>query len=122
MLVYSGLIEADGLTAPHDELLEDYCLFPVTSLYPLHVDRGDTFPLPVREPGKLSQVAEMLILHRGGAWLIVRGDKGKGEAVAAHVKSRLQQSNSAAQSTTWQVRQNRSFGKVQVLLVANDAD
>jgi len=122
VLVYSGLIEADGLTAPHDELLDDYCSFPVTSLYSLGVDRGDLFPLPMREPIIMSQVAEMLIVHRGGVWLVVRGDKSKGEAVAAHIKSRLQQSNTAAPSTMWQIRQSHSFGKVQVLLLVNDAN
>jgi mannosyltransferase len=121
VLVYSGLIEADGLTAPHDELLEDYCLFPITSLYPLNVDRGDMFPLPMREPGIMSQAAEMLVVHRGGAWLIVRGGKRKAEAVAAHVTSQLQQPSATATSMSWQTRQSRSFGNVQILLLTNDA-
>lgn len=121
VLVYSGLIEADGLTSSHDELLEDYCLFPVTSLYLLDVDRGDLFPLATREPGKLNQVAEMLVIHRGGGWLIVRGSEGTARGVAAQIKSELERKNPAAGSNKWHLNEIRSFGKVHILKLTADA-
>jgi len=83
VLVASGYIEADELRQPHAELLEDYCRSPVLSLYPLDVDRGDIFPLPLHEPERLDQVAEMMALHRGGAWLVVRGDELAAQRIAA---------------------------------------
>jgi hypothetical protein len=113
-------IEADGLRQPHDELLEDYCLLPVTSLYPLAADRADLFPLPMHEPGKLEQVREMLIVHRGGAWLIVRGDQQAGQRVAERIRANLERSSAAGTSGKWRTKEARSFGRVQVLLLAAD--
>src|SRR5205823_378307 len=117
----SGLIEADELRQPHDELLEDYCLAPVNSLYPLEVDRGDIFPLPLHEPGKLDQVAEMLLVHRGGAWLIVRGDKKSADRIAGQITTHLRRAAVPETSVNWQVEDARSFGKIQVLLLGTEA-
>jgi hypothetical protein len=121
VLVASGLIEADSLREPHGELLEDYCLLPVTSLYPLDADRSDMFPLPMQEPGRLEQVVEMLLIHRGGAWLIVRGDRQAGQRVAARIRANLQRSSGPETSSRWRVQEARSFGLVQVLLLAVEA-
>jgi hypothetical protein len=118
ILVSSGLIEADGLRQPHDELLEDYCLLPVTSLYPLDAPRDDMNPLPLHEPDKLAQVAEMLIVHRGGAWLVVRADRSAATRIAAALTRRLERLNSPGANTTWRVMQSKSFGRVQVLLLS----
>ena len=121
VLVFSGLIEADELRQPHDELLEDYCLAPVNSLYPLDVDRGDMFPLPLHEPGRLEQVAEMLIVHRGGAWLVARGNQRVGRRIADQIASHLGAAAVADTSGKWQVEESRSFGNVQVLLLESGA-
>jgi len=112
VLVYSGLIEADELRQPHDELLADYCLAPVTSLYPLDVDRGDMFPLALHEPGKLDQVAEMLMIHRGGAWLIVRGDKPAAARIAEEIMTSLRAASVAESSVKWRGKESQSFGRV----------
>jgi mannosyltransferase len=117
VLVASGLIEADALRQPHDELLEDYCLLPVTSLYPLGVDRADMFPLPLHEPETLDQVVEMLVVHRGGVWLIVRGDRKRGEHLAVLMVANLKQASVPGSGATWQIRAKQSFGRVQVLLL-----
>ena len=85
VLVYSGLIEANALREPHDPLLEDYCLLPVASLYPLDLEPADMIPLPVHEPGRLDQTAELLVVHRGGAWLIVRGGREAGQKIATEI-------------------------------------
>jgi hypothetical protein len=117
VLVWSGLIEAGGLDGPHEELLEDYCLLPVTSLYPIAADRADLFPLQTNKPGQLTQVAEMLAVHRGGAWLIVRGDELTGGQVAGAVIAGLEASSAAGVSARWGIKEQRSFGRVQVLLL-----
>jgi len=122
VLVFSGLIEADELHQQHDELLEEYCLAPVNSLYPLDIDRGDMFPLALHEPGKLDQVAETLVLHRGGAWLIVRGDKKNGARIAEEITTRLRAGAVADASSNWRIKQSQSFGKVQALLLAADGN
>ena len=121
VLVASGFIEADALRWAHDELLEDFCLLPVNSLYPLDVDRADMFPLPMHEPGRLDQVVEMLVVHRGGAWLIVRGNQQAGRRVAHRITMHLESSNAIGASTKWQIQESRSFGAVQVLLLTSDA-
>ena len=117
VLVWSGLIESDALRQPHDELLEEFCVFPVTSLYPLDTDPSDIFPLPTREPGQLDQVVEMLIVHRGGAWLVVRGDRNVAEQIATPITAKLQKSSVPEINTKWQIGEHRSFGRVQALLL-----
>ncbi len=116
IFVYSGYIEADELTQPHDELLDEYCLSPVNSLYPLDVAPSDMFPLPMHQPGRLPQPGEMLTVHRGGCWVVVRGNKNFGQSVVMQVNATL--SGSAANSN-WEVKEARSFGKVQALQLIN---
>jgi mannosyltransferase len=120
ILVSSGFIEADGLRQPHDELLEDYCLLPVTSLYPLDAPREDLIPLPLHEPDRLEQVAEMLVIHRGGAWLVVRSDWPTATRIGAALARRLERLNPPGTNATWRIAQSNSFGRVQVLLLASD--
>jgi len=118
VLVASGLIEADGLRQPHDPFLDDYCLLPATSLYPLMVDRGDLIPLPMREPGRLDQTTEIIVAHRGGAWLVVRGTRELGERIAARIVVSLNGSNVPGTNMRWRIKEAKSFGRVQVLLLA----
>src|SRR5262245_54747755 len=122
VLVFSGLIEADELHQQHDELLNDYCLAPVDSLYPLEIDRGDMFPLAVHEPGKLDHVAEMLVVHRGGAWLVIRGDKKNGARIAEEIRANLRAAAVVDASTNWRIKDSRTFGKVQALLLTADGN
>ncbi len=121
VLVYSGLIEADELLQLHDELLDDYCLAPVNSLYPLDIDRGDLFPLSLNEPGDLIELAHLLMVHRGGAWLVVRGDKQKALRVADNVIAHLAPGAVQGAGMSWRVAESQSFGKVQVLLLSASA-
>ncbi len=122
VLVFSGLIEADELKQPHAELLEDYCLAPVTSLYPLDVDRGDMFPLGLHEPEKLDQVAEMLVVHRGGTWLVVRSNKETAARIAGEIVVHLKSAAVPDVAATWGVAESQSFGKVQALLLTANAN
>jgi mannosyltransferase len=115
VVVASGLIEAHELSQPHDDLLEEYCLFPLTSLYQIEADRSDLFPIAMRGPLALDPVAEMLIVHRGGAWLVVRGDNEAGRTLADAICAHLQRGTSGESNITWRTAEVRSFGRVQVL-------
>ena len=118
VLVWSGLIEADALRQPHDELLVEYCLFPVNSLYPLDVEPADVFPLPLKQPGRLEQVVEMLMVHRGGAWLIVRGDRSTGQSIAQSMVANMDKSSIQVGGGKWQILNQESFGNVQAIRLA----
>jgi hypothetical protein len=104
VFVASGLIEADGLRGPHEPLLEEYCLFPVTSLYPLATDRRNLVPLPFRDPGRRVRGVQNLIDERGGAWFIIRG----------------RQSSARSAARNWQTSEFNSFGNVHVFKVSTD--
>jgi hypothetical protein len=119
ILVYSGLIEADELSQPHDPLLDEFCLSPVSSLYPLDAAPSDLFPLTYHNPGHLSQAAEQLILHRNGCSLIVRGNKDIAEAVATQIGKNLNSPPSAIEGSQFTMHSLQSFGKVQVVRIAN---
>ena len=67
------------------------------------------------------QIAEMLALHRGGAWLVVRGDKKRAEPLAEHIVGHLQSTVVPAASIKWQVDDTKSFGKVQVMLLKSES-
>ncbi len=116
VFVESGYIESDELAQPHNELLDEYCLSPVNSLYPLDASSDDVFPLPLRQPGRLPQAGEMLALHRGGCWVVVRGNKDRGRAVAEQVGQTLRGSGAEA---NWKVDDEQSFGRVWVLRVVD---
>jgi len=118
ILVWSGLIEADALRQPHDELFVEYCLFPVNSLYPLDVEPADLFPLPMKQPGRLDQVVEMLMVHRGGAWLIVRGNQQTGKSIAESIVANLDKSAIQVGGGKWRIQNQKSFGKLQAIRLA----
>jgi len=113
VLVASGLIEADALRGAHHELLEDYCLFPVTSLYPIAAERVDLIPLPFRDPGRLENDVRQFVAPRGGAWLVVRGSERSAESLAAMRESGIGSRESGVEQ--------QSFGNVQVILIRERA-
>jgi mannosyltransferase len=113
VLIWSGLIESNALDQSHDELLRSYCTLPLTSFYPLDLEPSDIFPLPMRQPGQLDAVAESLIIHRGGAWLIVRGDQKVAVQIGNAISAALQRSAVPETSSRLEIGEQRSFGKVQ---------
>jgi hypothetical protein len=98
VFVASGLIEADALRAPHSPLFEDYCLFPVTSLYPLAAERRDLVPLPFRVPTRPDEKMRRLIDERNGAWVIFRGRRSSAQSAAR----------------SWHGGEIKSFGNVHI--------
>jgi hypothetical protein len=114
VLVASGLIEADALRQPHDRLLEDYCLFPVTSLYPLAIDRINLIPLNFREPWRLDPDVRQIVGERGGAWLVVRGSQQSAERIAEGSGFGVHGSERKSENDL------TSFGNVQIILLTSD--
>jgi hypothetical protein len=112
VLVYSGLIESDELVQPHDRLLEDYCLYPVTSLYRVNADRGELVPLPVNHPAHLAPPARELVTRHGGAWVVIRGSDRAATLVLKQVQGALKGSG--------HIRSQNRFGNVHVALVKSD--
>jgi hypothetical protein len=95
-------------------LLEDYCLFPVTSLYPIDAKRVDLIPLPFGDAGQWEHEVRQLAATRGGAWLVVRGSPRSAESRAAAIRG-----TGLRQGSEWnsEVAEKRSFGSVQVILL-----
>jgi hypothetical protein len=119
VIVSSGLIEETELSEDSGVRLWEYCLYPVDSLYPLEAHPDEMAPLALNALGGLSQNVEMLMVHRGGAWLVVRGEDAAGKQVAEAVIAHLRGS-SAENSSEWRMRQERSFGRVQVLRLTSE--
>jgi mannosyltransferase len=113
VLVVSDLIEDRALRQPHGPLLEDYCLFPVTSLYGLDVPRSELLPLPSQGEGILDAAWRERLRSRRGAWLIVRtGDLRIANAVGYAASAEV-----STADEVWHVKSNRHFGGVKLVLV-----
>jgi mannosyltransferase len=117
VFVASGLIEVKEMGQPQNVRLADYLLLPVTSLYPLEADRNEIAPLVLSREGRLDQTIEMLILHRGGAWLVVRGSKDAAQQTSAAIAGRLSQLQLAGDKTAWRIGAEWSGGRVHVLSI-----
>ena len=85
VLVQSGLIEADGLLQPHDELFRQYCLLPVLGIYRVDRSLRDMAPLATTRLNRLDREMKERIRARGGAWLLVRGNPSTAEAAISRV-------------------------------------
>jgi hypothetical protein len=105
VLVHTRLIESDALRDKHDRRLEEYCLFPVTSLYPIDAARERLVPLPRTTPGRLEPAVRQRIEDNGGAWVIVSGQGSE---------FRVQGSGQDTRSR-WRIVYERSFGTVHVI-------
>ena len=109
VLVHTGLIESDALRTSRDRRLAGYCLFPVTSLYPIDASRDRLIPLPRTGPSRLTPEARLRIETAGGAWIIAVGGESSG--------FRVQGSGSDA---AWRMVHERSFGSIHVLALRRD--
>lgn len=109
VLVRSGLIEADALRTSADENLRNYCLYPVTALYPLDAPVDDLIPLPTTAAGRLSPAARQAILARGGGWFLLRATARSVEAIerdllASFPASRATVAERSSYGDLWMVR------------------
>jgi hypothetical protein len=114
VFLVGDLAEDRGLRLPHDQRFEDYCLFPVTSLYPVQAPRSDLAPLPSHGAGLLTTAQRDLVRDRGGAWLIVRAPKENLESANAIGQVLAEE---LAGSGEWWVGENRRGQGVHVVLV-----
>jgi mannosyltransferase len=121
VLVDSGLIEARELRGPHEPLLEEYCLFPVNSLYPIAADRSalSTSPLPSPHGQMLAFLSQTH--QRGEARLIVRGRNPVRAALRAArlllVETRTAASVSESELVE-HIGQTKSFGNVHIFTIS----
>jgi hypothetical protein len=89
VLVRSGLIEADALATNDNPQFRAYCLYPVTSLYPLKAPARDLIPLPTHRAGSLSPAVQQTVRQHRGAWLILRTDKTSAARISRELKNSL---------------------------------
>ena len=125
VLVATALIESDGLRSAHNRQLEDYCLYPVTSLYPVDAERERLIPLPRTHAGRLDADVRRRIRESGGAWLVI----GRGVREVATIKRDILFARDARGSAfgirppgqeenpTWQFESHQAFGSVHVFLL-----
>jgi hypothetical protein len=122
VLVAPALIEADELRQPHAALLEDYCLYPVTTaIYPLHIDRANLLPLPYHKAGQLDRVTSQRVIERRGAWLVIRGSTRSAKAVVNDAVTALR-SQQDGKSNAWQIAEQRSFGNIHIIRLVATSD
>jgi hypothetical protein len=116
VLVATALIEADALRTSPDRRLADYCLFPVTSLYPIDAERERLIPLPRTTAGRLDADVSQRIRESGGAWLII----GRGTDAAARIERDVLaslESSGKRENPTWQIESHVPFGSVHVIFL-----
>ncbi len=76
LLLYSGLIESNALTGKDDDpRLVAYCLLPVTAIYPVDASERELVPMHWSDPVGLSEQQWQFVVNRGGAWILVRGER-----------------------------------------------
>ena len=95
--VGSGLIEAQRLTSATEDAqppdnspvdaarLSEYCLFPVTGIYPLLPADRKLIPLPSAVTPQLQPAHWALLATRSGAWFVLRCSSGVAERFAAQL-------------------------------------
>jgi len=115
VLLMSGLIEANALRTQHDALLDDYCLLPLTTIYPVAADRSELLPLPMHEPGQLDSTVRSRVLQHRGAWLVARIDRSNAQNITRQMLAEL---NRSAPTGRWETIVSHSFGDVQVIGIA----
>lgn len=120
--VAPAIIEAEELRRPHAPLLDDYCLYPVsTALYRLHIDRADMHPLPYRKAGQLDRATSLRVIERRGTWLVIRGSTSSAKKTLNDAVSSLR-SQQVGESKAWQIAEQRSFGKVHIIRLVLTSD
>ena len=82
LFIRSGLIEADQLSVNQTQLFRDYCILPLTSLYPVAEGLPHPSPLPTHTKIQLPKTATAEIDRRAAVWLVINGNvKSRGRTV-----------------------------------------
>ena len=123
VLVRSGLIEDDALRESHSAELRAYCLFPVTSLYPIQCLPSDFIPLPSTDSGRLSDQTKSRVRQAGSAWIILRAPEQTARAIERQLLDNLNRDSSRIKTgSNWHVSAAQSFGKVHVRQIRRSPD
>ena len=110
VLVRSGLIEADRLRLDTSDRLREYCLLPVTSLYPIERP-GVIYPLLTSHTGRLSSAAIRLVEQAQGGWFVINARPSTHETLRRELRESFQgmglrfvREKSFGNVAVWQVR------------------
>ncbi len=120
VFVRSGLLEADRLATDDSNLLRDYCVSPVTSIYRIDGLPSEILPLTTRAPGKLTKEDVKRIEASGTAWFIINGTTATRDRCAEAVSESLGKEIQMATYSKTQgglVTDERQFGHVGVFTV-----
>jgi hypothetical protein len=122
VLVRTWLIEADGLRTRRDLRLADYCLYPVTSLYPLDAPQERLIPLPRSNSGQLTSTVQQQLRGKQRVWLILGGRADAAEVIERQLLRWLQAltpdrdpDRGKAKGEVWRIAAKETFGTVSVL-------
>ncbi|MEX0818129.1 MAG: glycosyltransferase family 39 protein, partial [Pirellulaceae bacterium] len=108
VFVRSGLLEADRLATDESELLREYCVSPVTSIYKIEDAAREIRPLTTSDAGRLTSKDVQQIEKSGAAWFIINGNAATTERCRTRVLDSL---------TNAVVLDERQFGNVGAFLV-----
>lgn len=120
VFVRSGLLEADQLSENSTDLLRDYCVLPLTSMYRIDRPKDKVWPLKTHAPGSLSAPELWQIETSGGAWFVVNGDTAIRERCARRVLESLErqfQDESYLKIHRGFIQDEQQFGRVGVFAV-----
>jgi mannosyltransferase len=118
VLVRTWLIEADGLRTRRDPRLADYCLYPVTSLYPLDAPKERLIPLPRSNSGQLTSATQQQLRGEQRVWLILGGRADASEVIERQLLRSLEAltpNRGKAKGESWRIAARETFGTVRVL-------
>lgn len=110
VLVDAGLIEASDPAALSDPQARQFCLLPVTALYPLDVAHHRLLAVSLRRPEGFTPEARDAITEHHGAWLLLRARP----ASAARMAKRVRREFSARGAC---IEETLSFGGVQAVRI-----
>ena len=115
VFVYSGLIEAEGLSQGNADLAQ-YCLLPLTGIYPFEADSDRLVPLGNYIDSSLSPAVVDQFRTTGQAWLIARGGPNACRQLANRLRNALRLRVPKADITTPALH---FFGDVAVARIAS---
>lgn len=116
VFVRSGLLEADRLRADDSELLRDYCVCPLTSIYAIDRPAKEIHPLTTSQSGKLTASEVKMLEAAGSAWFVVNGTLLTRKRCAERVLRSLQTETKQGVQVAVVINE-RQFGNVGVFLV-----
>ena len=107
VLVRSGLLEANRLTANSKGQLVEYCLLPVNSIYRLQALPPDLIPLRTTGLPLLFEQTVQRIAERGGVWLVINAGRESRSRIVTDIREVLEE-----RGFSNRILQSKAFGDV----------